>query len=98
VRLPLVACGQVICRRVSNWLTAVSFSNVTVNVFPENVLLVAATVPGVAVGVAVGVGDAVAVGVGDAAGPPGIVMYAHPWPESPPVWFWSPSCTMKYSL
>ena len=41
-------------------------------------MLVTVSVPGVAVGVAVGVGDAVAVGVGDAAGPPGMVMYAHP--------------------
>ena len=47
-------------------------------VFALNVLPVAASVPGVAVGVGVGVGDAVAVGVGDAAGPPGIVMNAHP--------------------
>jgi hypothetical protein len=48
----------------------------------------------VAVGVGVNVAVAVAVGVGVGA-VPGIVKYQLAWPESPPVLFWSPSCTMK---
>src|SRR5438477_2962254 len=93
VRLPLVPCSQVICSCVSTWLLAVLFWNVTTIVFPLNTLPPATSVAGVAVGVGVGVGvgDAVAVGVGVPAGPPGMVMNAHPWPESPPAWFWSPS-------
>jgi hypothetical protein len=52
----------------------------------------------VAVAVAVAVGVDVDVAEGDAVGVgavPGIVKYQLAWPESPPVLFWSPSCTMK---
>jgi hypothetical protein len=52
--------------RVSNWLVAVLFWNVTATVFPENVLLVATITAGVAVAVAVAV--AIAVGLGVAVG------------------------------
>ena len=63
VRLPLVACGQVMDSPVSTWLTVVLFRNVITTVLPENVLLVTTTVCGVAVGVGVDVGVDVAVGV-----------------------------------
>src|SRR5438034_7282774 len=92
--LPLVACGQGMDRPVSVWFIAVLFWNVTMTVFAVNVLLVAAITAGVAVGVAVAV--AVAVGLGVAVGAaPGITKNTQSWPTSPPVLFWSPSCTMK---
>jgi hypothetical protein len=90
-RLPLVNCGQLICRAVSTSATPVLFWNVITTVLPEKVLPVT-TIPkigvGDAVGVAVAVGEAVGVGVGVNEG---MVMYVHPCPASPPLWFWSPS-------
>src|SRR5258707_12132889 len=64
VRLPLVACGQVMANPVRTWSTAASFSKVIVTLFELNVLVVTPIISGVGVGVGVNVAVAVAVGVG----------------------------------
>src|SRR6266404_2347227 len=64
VRLPLVACGQVMANPVRTWSTAASFWKVIVTLFELNVLVVTPIISGVGVGVGVGVNVAVAVAVG----------------------------------
>src|SRR5438094_7596091 len=64
VRLPLVACGQVMANPVRTWSTAPLFWKVIVTLFELNVLAVTPIVSGVGVGVGVGVNVAVAVAVG----------------------------------
>src|ERR1041385_1885179 len=64
VRLPLVACGQVMANPVRTWSTAALFWKVIVALFELNVLVVTPIISGVGVGVGVNVGVAVAVGVG----------------------------------
>src|SRR6266496_3260691 len=63
VRLPLVACGQVMANPVRTWSTAALFWKVIVTLFELNVLVVTPIISGVGVGVGVGVNVAVAVGV-----------------------------------
>src|SRR6058998_2976193 len=66
VRLPLVACGQVMANPVRTWSTVALFWKVIVTLFELNVLVVRPIISGVGVGVGVGVNVllAVAVGVG----------------------------------
>src|SRR5438093_4115596 len=64
VRLPLVACGQVMANSVRTWSTAALFWKVIVTLVELNVLVVTPIISGVGVGVGVGVNVAVAVAVG----------------------------------
>src|SRR5438552_1849912 len=64
VRLPLVACGQVMDNPVRTWSTAALFWKVIVTLFELNVSAVTPIISGVGVGVGVNVAVAVAVGVG----------------------------------
>src|SRR6184192_1397908 len=64
VRLPLVACGQVMANSVRTWSTAALFWKVIVTLFELNVLVVTPIISGVGVGVGVGVNVLVAVAVG----------------------------------
>src|SRR6266700_3807514 len=64
VRLPLVACGQVMDNPVRTWSTAASFWKVIVTLFELNVSAVTTIISGGGVGVGVNVAVAVAVGVG----------------------------------
>src|SRR6266567_1437469 len=64
VRLPLVACGQVMDNPVRTWSTAASFWKVIVTLFELNVSAVTTIISGVGVGVGVNVAVAVAVAVG----------------------------------
>src|ERR1041385_9318666 len=64
VRLPVVACGQVMANPVRTWPTVVLFWKVIVTLVELNVLFVTLIVKGVGVGVGVDVAVAVAVGVG----------------------------------
>src|SRR5437773_8454460 len=64
VRLPLIACGQVMANPVRTWSTAALFWKVIVTLVELNVLVVTPIISGVGVGVGVGVNVAVAVAVG----------------------------------
>src|ERR1700747_2711503 len=64
VRLPLVACGQVMANPVRTWPPTSLFWKVIVTLVELNVLVVTPIISGVGVGVGVNAAVAVAVGVG----------------------------------